>query len=100
MTPAFWLTLTLAFVAAAFYILGARGRDEDRADADWAWRVIDITRHNYGRAQRKLTAARERPVWVVDRHPGRFVPTRDHALRRFRALLDEMRRTARKESTT
>ncbi|MPZ74000.1 MAG: hypothetical protein GEU74_12355 [Nitriliruptorales bacterium] len=99
MTPALWLTLTLAFVAAVAYTLGAYGRSEDRADADWAWRVIDLTRHNYRRAQRKLAAARERPFWLPEPNRGRFIPVRDHALRRFKALLDEMRRVARKETT-
>jgi len=79
--------------AAIVYALGS----EDRDDADWAWRVIDIARATRDRTLVRLAQAKVRPVHLPEPTRGRFVARRPDDPRR---LLSEgaqtMRETARR----
>jgi hypothetical protein len=95
-----FLALTLAAVAiAATYALARRGRAEDRADADWAWRVIDRARSTRDRTLVRLAQAKVRPSYLPTPTRGRFVARHpDDPRRRLDAVLGVMCETARKRS--
>jgi len=79
--------------AAIVYALGG----EDRAEADWAWRVIDIARGGRDRTLKRLAQAKVRPVHLPEPTRGRFVALRpDDPRRLLSEALQTMRETARR----
>jgi hypothetical protein len=91
------LILTAAAFAAIGYWVRYRLGAEDRADADWAWRVIDIARAGRDRTLTRLAQAKVRPVHLPEPTRGRFVARRpDDPRRLLIEAAQTMRETARR----